>query len=124
MKKYWISFSANKNLGIVIAEADSVEEAIAQCTMKGCNPGGEALGHEIPDNLSKRTDVPENVKEWFRTVEPYKLMQVKNLPSFLCAEKLSAEESRELAHAGRATVVCECCNTGLKAGEKHIHDVN
>ena len=63
MAVYWMSFSdperpvGSKFLGVVIIEAETEEAALAQASVAGVNPGGEATFEEMSEPLPPR--------EWF-----------------------------------------------------------
>jgi hypothetical protein len=54
MSFWWLSFCdpirprGRQFLGGCIVEAGDMAEAIAEAWRHGCNPGGEAVGHEVP----------------------------------------------------------------------------
>jgi hypothetical protein len=91
--RWWLSFAVEgKCLGIVIAEADSLKQAIGECNLRGCNPGGEVLGVPI---TNYQPNTPKEVIDWHNNVPTYQLFQIADLPNFLQATKLSAAEADE-----------------------------
>lgn len=59
MSYWWLSFcdpkgrEGHKFLGGCIVKANSWHGAITEAWLRGCNPGGEVLGHEIPPQYEK-----------------------------------------------------------------------
>jgi hypothetical protein len=117
MNYWWVSFAVEgKNLGIVIAKGNSIEEVVAACTALGCNPGGEALGMRIDLSI-----LPAKVKSWVRSVELFKLLQFKDIPEFLQPKKLSTLEADGYDVEGRAEFICKDCNQKLEVSKPHHH---
>lgn len=56
-KKWWLSFVDGNRpkgqafLGVAIVEAYDMVDACTVAYARGCNPGGEVKGHEIPDEV-------------------------------------------------------------------------
>ena len=103
--RWWLSFAEEgKNLGIVIAEAESIKEAVDLCNKIGCNPGGEVLG--VPMNALPK-DTPQEIVDWHYNVQPYKLMPVKDLPHFLRPTSLGQAEANQLDLSKKAEFICK-----------------
>lgn len=54
MVTYWLSFcdadkpKGSQFLGVVLVDAESLEDAVRACWKAGCNPGGEVASIELP----------------------------------------------------------------------------
>ena len=107
--KLWLSFAVKgQNLGIVIAEAASIEEAVKECTRRGCNPGGEVMAAPISEETF--LSAPKEVSDLFTNVQSYVLIQGSELPAYLQPRKLTAKEADKLAKLNNAEFVCKECN--------------
>lgn len=55
---YYILFVVpKKNLGATSVQATSIEDALAEATRRGLNPGGEALVIEVPTYMANDPDI-------------------------------------------------------------------
>jgi hypothetical protein len=102
---YWISFASDQGfLGVVIAEGETPQAALAAVTELNLNPGGEAMLVEIPT-------VAYRHHAW-----PYRnrLLQRGEIARIFgpAADPHEVQEA-----AGEAcSVVCESCNTPAVSG--------
>lgn len=92
--RWWLSFARKSEcLGIVLAEAEGVVEAAAECSKHGCNPGGEILAvmtSELPE------EAPAQVREWLEQAPLYRLFRPEDLPDFLLPQTLRDSEKQGL----------------------------
>ena len=61
MPLLWLSFvNDDKFAGVVITEASDVGEAARKCWANGCNPGGQIMSFEIPEDAAKERGYPRD----------------------------------------------------------------
>lgn len=62
MPLMWLSFvKDDKFAGVAIVEANDVADASRKCWQLGCNPGGQVLSFEIPEDAEKERSYPRGV---------------------------------------------------------------
>lgn len=94
MKRWWLSFASDENvfLGVCLVDADHFIEACRVAKTVGCNPGGQAMGVELPP-------LPEAQAEW--ALPTNRLLSQADLEAALGKERVKPirEWDRELERA-------------------------
>ena len=84
MKRWWLSYvapSTNTFLGVCLVDAEGFVEACATAKAKGCSPGGEVAGVDLPDP-------PEAGAEW--ALPTNKLLSQQELEAALAKDNVKS----------------------------------
>jgi hypothetical protein len=102
MKLWYMSFAGEERfLGAVISHGKDLAEALLTATQHGCNPGGEVMAIEIPDNQLPDPETPILTLLSCDDLEKYGFEP----------KRLGDYEDEERAAIGAATErVCDDCN--------------
>lgn len=97
------------NLGVTVVDGDTLEDAIAEATRLGLNPGGEVAGWHIP--VWRLEDLPEAGRTFYRRLVPVEEMRSRGERTLGEIEDEDPELGARI-NANQLTV-CACCNGKL-----------
>jgi len=91
MKNWWLSFrdvDKNRNTGCCMVQAVDREMAIGESWLRGCNPGGEVLFHEMSDEMTAAQGLEMNklYSRDFLRARGFEKVKAEELHGIACSE--------------------------------------